>query len=342
MSSGVFALYNSGLKNSEIKIAMKNFLSVFGFILITFVAVKTQTPPAPRAMPTQNEQRELLKQEIRRQENLNQRIEQLRNLTLGGYGAARSVSPGLIGSINELYRKPTKKELALLAPADADKHRYAEFLRTANSGLIKLVSDKGCAANAKIIVATADCLALSMPGAGSSYSFRKRNYGIARLADVTFTENSFQATGKHLHGIFVNIGDVPLETINLQTNGLGFLTEFKPEVDFQKAKYLDEQLTAGVKKGGFVYRRALRAVDNTTYVLRSIAYRGTYLRAVSGLTYNELAVDKRFDVTVAFRIVRRHDDGAVTILWKQLARQTSPKTKRGGDEKINTPNPTTP
>lgn len=315
---------------------MKNLLLIFCLVLTPGIAVKTQTPPAPpvpRVTPNQSEQREQMRQEIRRRENVNRQFERLRNLGSDDYGMTRTVSPGLIQSINELYRKPTKKEMALLAPADEDKRKYADFLLTPNTGLIKLAADKGCAENAKIVVATADCLALSMPGAGNSYSFRRRSYGIARLADVTFTENSFQATGKRLHGIFVNIGDVPLQQVGPQTRGVGFLTDFKPEAEFERAKAIDRQLSHGIKKDEFVYRRALRALDDTTYVLRSIAYRGTYMRAVSGLTYNELDLDKRFDVTVAFRIVRRHDDGAVTILWKQMAKQNSPKTKREKNEK---------
>ncbi len=310
---------------------MKNLLLMFCLILIGGVSVKAQTPP-PRPQPTPNQREEMLRQ-IRAQEAATRAFDRLRALESSRYGAERTLPSADSQNLRALYRKPTKEESALLAPAAEDLEKYAAFLRIPNTGLTKLAADKGCAENTKILVATADCLAFTMPGAGSSYSFRTENYRIARLADVTFTENSFQATGVRLHGIFVNIGDVPLEQVNLQTKGMKFLTDFQPEADFQKAKELDKQLSEGIKADGFIYRRALRSVDDTTFVLRSVAYRGKYLRAVSGFTYNELDFDKRSDVIVAFRIVRRHEDGAVTILWKQLAKQASPKTKWEEKEK---------
>nr|MBA3334881.1 hypothetical protein [Acidobacteriota bacterium] len=90
---------------------------------------------------------------------------------------------------------------------------------------------------------------------------------------------------------------------------------------------IDRQLSEGVFSDGFQYRRGFYAVENTTYVLRSIAYDGKYFRAVEGVAYNEFAFDKRRDVTVAFRIVRKDSDGSVTILWKEILRKNSPKIK---------------
>lgn len=304
---------------------MKTPLLIFCLILIGCVSVKAQTPrPTPQSTPNQRE--EALRQ-IRQRQIANEAFDRLRAIN-SEFNGRRNISPVAIQNIRELYRKPTKKELEILAPSEEDARKYAGFLQMPNTGLTKLAADKGCADNPTVIVATADCLAFTMPGAGSSYSFRARNYRIPRLADVTFTENSFQATGVRLHGIFFNIGDVPLEQINLQTKGMDFLTDFKPEADFQKAKEIDSRFSEGIVKNGFVYRRALRAFDDATYVLRSVAYRGKYFRAISGLAYNEFDFDKRSDVIVAFRIVRRHDDGSVTILWKQLAKHVSPKTKR--------------
>lgn len=286
--------------------------------------------PVPQRTPTPAE---INRARLEQQRRTDEQFERLRNISEHSSDNRLRINPFAYKNIEILYRKPTKRELEILAPLEEDERKYAEFLRLPNTGLTKLAADKGCADSTTIIMATADCLAFTMPGAGSSYSFRTRNYRIPRLADVTFTENSFQATGARLHGIFVKIGDVPLEQVNLQTKGVDFLNAFKPEADFQKAKEIDRQFSEGIEKNGFLYRRALRALDDTTYVLRSVAYRGKYFRAASGITYNELDFDKRSDVVVAFRIVRRHEDGAVTILWKQLAKQVSPKTKWEDTEK---------
>lgn len=303
---------------------MKIPVLIFCLILFGAASIKAQTTrPTPQSTPNQRE--EALRQ-ARERDATNRAFERLRAIN-SEFGARRTAAPAQFQNVQELYRKPTKKELQALAPSAEDVQKYSEFLKTPNTGLTKLAADKGCAENSLVLVATAECLALTMPGAGSSYSFRTRNYRIPRLADITFTENSFQATGVRLHGIFVNVGDVALEQVTLQTKGIAFLTEFKPETDFQKAKAIDKQFSEGIRDNQFLYRRALNAFGKTTYVLRSIAYRGSYYRAISNYTYNEFDFDKRSDVVIAFRIVRRHADGAITILWKQLAKQDSPKTK---------------
>ncbi len=238
-------------------------------------------------------------------------------------------------SIEPLYRKPSRKELIAVAPKPELFEKHAEFLRGRNTGLIKLIGDSGCADNTKIVVATEECLKYTMPGAGSSYSFRTGNYRIPRLSDILFTENSFQASGVLLHGVFVNVGNVSLDKLDLQTKGLKFLIDFQPEPDYEKAKVIADKLVKGIEQDGFLYRRGLYAKENTTFVLRSIAYAGKYFRSVSSVTYNEFAFDERRDIIVAFRIVDKDSAGNVTILWKILADEKSPRVKRPKDEKYN-------
>ena len=231
-------------------------------------------------------------------------------------------------AVAPLYRKPTEKELKAVAPRRELFERYAGFLRQPNTGLTKLIDDKGCADNTKVVVATEACLQYTMPGGGSSFSFRTENYRIARLSDVIFTSKSFQASGVLLHGIFVNLGDVPLESVDLQTRGMKYLVEFEPEPDYNKGRRIDQQLTRGIRLDGFLYRRGLYMVENATFALRSIAYGGKYFRAVNRITYNEFDFDKRRDVLVVFRVVETDDAGNVTILWKALREKDSPKVKR--------------
>jgi hypothetical protein len=241
--------------------------------------------------------------------------------------------PGLVewqlgvlqSKIKPLYRKPTKEELKSVVPSDYLLERYAEFLREPHTGLTKLINDKGCSENTKVISASDDCLKHAMPGSGSAFSFREETYRLPQLADVVFTDNSFQASGVILHGIFVKLGDVPVDEVTLQTMGLNFLVNFRPEPDFARAGEIDRRLMQGIIADGFLYRRGLYAVDNSTYALRSIAYGGKHYRAASGITYNEFDFDKREDVIVIFRIVERDSDGDVTILWKKLQEKGSPK-----------------
>jgi hypothetical protein len=238
-------------------------------------------------------------------------------------------------NVEPLYRKPTGKELKAVAPRRELLAKYAGFLRQPDTGLTKLIDDKGCSENTKVIVATDNCLKYTMPGAGSSFSFRTGTYRIPRLADLTFTDKSFQASGVLLHGIFVNLGDVPLEDVSLQTKGMKYLVDFEPEPDYEKSKEIDLKLAQGISDEGFLYRRGLFIVENTTFALRSIAYGGKYFRAIKGLTYNEFDYDKRKDVIIVFRIVERDAEGNVTILWKVLQEKDSPEIKRENPERLS-------
>jgi hypothetical protein len=87
-------------------------------------------------------------------------------------------------------------------------------------------------------------------------------------------------------------------------------------------------LAHGVERDGYLYSRSLTANENTTYAVRAIAYRGRVLRAVKGVSYNELDFDKRRDIIVAFRIVQKEPDGSISILWNQLSDNEAPKMKQ--------------
>lgn len=234
----------------------------------------------------------------------------------------------LQASVQPLYRKPTRQELNTIAPNAGLLKQFGAFLKQENTGLFKLVADSGCAGNVSVVSAKEKCLKFTMPGAGNSYSFRVNNYRVKHLADLTFSGNSFQVTGVLTHGILVNLGDVPLESVTLQTAGVKFLTEFEPIVDAEKAEAINRQLVAGIKKDGFLYSRGLSAIENTTYVLRSIAYNGKVMRSIRGIPYNELDFDNRKDITIAFRVVRSDFDGSLTILWKELSKKDSPKIRK--------------
>lgn len=314
---------------------MKYTLYIFIIsLLLGFVcAANAQQQPAPKqaVKPAANPKPKVETQKILvRKKAVNRRFDELRGDgdRWGGFFNPLRIQGQARNYLKQLYRKPTSEELKSIAPDEEDLQKYAQFLTNQDTGLIKLINDAECSENSKIVVASADCLKYKFPGAGSSFSFRINNYRLPRLADLTFTENSFQATGNHLHGIFVNIGDVPLENVNFNTRGLKFLLEFKPSTEFQTAKEVDQILSIGIVDDGFIYRRALYAEEDTTFVLRSIAYGGKSYRAVEGVTYNELDFDRRRDVIVAFRIVRKYADGSISLLWKKLSDEKAPKLSR--------------
>ncbi|MEP6903579.1 MAG: hypothetical protein ABJA66_17785, partial [Actinomycetota bacterium] len=285
--------------------------------------------PTPQSTPQRTPDPSWERQRAIEQNN-NRRLEAMR---MKNAVNTRETTQNVVQNIESIYRKPTSKERKLLAPNPEDLKKFDEFLGKSDTGIIKLVPDFGCAANPNVIVASPDCLKYSMPGAGSSYSFRVNNYRIQRLADLTYTKNSFQAIGILLHGILVDIGDVSLEQVSLDTKGLKFLIDFIPTEDYKKGREIDREFLQGIKKEGFLYSRAVAAKENTTYILRSVAYRGKSYRAVQGLTYDEFDFDKRKDIIVAFRIIRTDEDGSITILWKELESKKSPTIKKTNQTK---------
>lgn len=305
---------------------MKKIISFSILIFSGIISITAQQPntvPTPR-LPTAAEQS---RQMIRQNEETNRRFEALRSAGQYDGRISNSVRSAALQTIGNIYRKPTKEELKLLSANKDDLKRYAPFLQQPDTGMTKLMLDRGCAEYTSVLNVSEECLKYSMPGAGSSFSFRTENYRIRRLADINYTEEGFYSPGILTHSILVNIGDVPLEDVTLQTKGVKFLTDFETITDFEKAREADKQITGGIEKGGFFYSRKAATLEDTTYVLRSIAYRGSYFRAVQGFVYDELDFDDRRDITVAFRIIRR-DDESVTILWRILVKQKSPAIKK--------------
>lgn len=226
-----------------------------------------------------------------------------------------------------LYRKPGKDEMKALTPSDDYLNKYALFLHQSNTGLIKLNSDSSCAEDSGIIAAKESCLQYSMPGGGTSYSFRVESHRISRLADLTLSKNVLKSDGILQHGILVKLGDIPIEEVTLQTKGLQYLTNFEPITNVENLANFDQQLIKGINADGFIYSVGFYVRNQTTYALRSIAYKGAVMRSVKGVSYNELDFDKRKDILVVFRVLEIEPNGNITLIWKILSEKDSPTLK---------------
>lgn len=294
------------------------------------------TPPptssAPPQQSTQNNSNIYQQQQDLRQQQINQQQAQQAFRRLQMLELAKNnqtlLPDNLRRDIDALYRKTSKKEMKLLSVNEGDRQKYSLLLKSDQTGLIKLIPDLGCSTNSKVVVASEECLKYSMPGGGSSYSFRTGDYRIPQLADLTFFESAFEAGGLLSHGIFTGIGDVPIENVTLQSPGVKYLSEIKPITKYDEAVKFHDNISKGMNNDGFFYCNRIKAVENMTYILRSIAYEGEVPRAVNGITYNELDFDKRKDVTVAFRVIRKEEDGSIILLWRELARTKSPKMEQ--------------
>jgi len=247
--------------------------------------------------------------------------------------AARVVR--LQSMLGPLYRKPGAKETASLAPEAALVQRYASLLRAEGTGIVRLAPDQGCVYSERVVSVAENCLNYSFPGAGNSFSFRTEGYRLRHLADITYADNKLRMTGIFMHSIAVDLGDVPIESASLSTDGIHYLTSFKPSTTADDVAVIDLNLTQGVKVGNFVYSKEVDPMVNRTYAIRAVAYRGKVVRSAGGIRYNELDYDKRRDVTVVFRVVDITKDG-ITLVWRKLVDTEPPRIKMPKAEEKDT------
>jgi hypothetical protein len=222
------------------------------------------------------------------------------------------------------FKTPLKKEQRQrLTPGEQFILKYADFLRQPRTGLIKLFPDAGCEENANILRVDANCSDW-IPNS-AFYSFREKEHTTDYLSDITYKNGFFVTDGILSQGILTALGDVPLESVSLAAGGMKFLIDYEPAVQVREALKQFIEIGRGLKDGDYEYRKAVRAAENTTYALRIIAYRGNFYSTYRGRVFDVLAGDKRTDMILAFRVLRKDSDGSVTLLWKEVDRQKAPR-----------------
>ncbi len=231
----------------------------------------------------------------------------------------------------------------IIAPNRDDAVKYGNFLRGKNTGLFRLFPDYGCESGKNVIRVDGDCADL-VPGSWN-YTFRLKGYPTADFLDLRLKDGDLISDGFLSQAILTRLGDVPLESVSVASDGVKFLFAFKPLTVFADAKRQYKEIAAGIENGNFKYAKSVKAEVNQTYVLRAVAF-----RAQSDLIYrlsrrdacaedSKFAhlnyIDKRADIIVAFRVVRREEKGDLTILWKRLDERGAPKIIFARKEKLS-------
>ncbi len=250
-------------------------------------------------------------------------------LIFAGQSIAQSQLPSLTairrtGSFI-LRTKRTKEQKKRLLPNAQDLRKYEQFLQQPKTGIFRLMSDIGCTENVNII--KADEICLNFIPESSYYSFREKEYTIEMLADLRLKNGYLISDGILSQGILVNLGELDLEKVFGENDGLKFLSSFSPDPQSTAAQKQYIQLIQGVKVGNYEYKKVLPIIENATYALRVIAYRGNVFRIFRGFRFDLLDGDKRIDLTLAFRVIRKEKDGSVTLLWKEIERKDAPRIR---------------
>jgi hypothetical protein len=234
--------------------------------------------------------------------------------------------------------KETAERIRLARRVDAaDRARHSEFLKADKTGLFKLFPDYDCVTK-NVVRTDGNCTNFVM--ASSSFSFRTGAYVHPYYHDFGFNHGEIFSDAFFSQGIITSLGDVPIEAVTPDSNGLKFIVGFQPASDPGEARSAAARFKAGIDSGGFRYTSRITPSENTTYALRSIAYNianslppVTETTSMGELRFHTLSLDKRADVIVVFRIVRKGGDGSLTIVWKELDRKEAPKIKFSKREK---------
>ena len=177
-------------------------------------------------------------------------------------------------------------EQRFLSPSEEDQATHAEFLSQPDTGLIRLLPRE------KYDTETfkENRKSITIRGGGAYYSFAGLTHEYGHGSDIELANGKLITgfTGGH-SGSFVNLGDIPLEAVNLETPAV---KELATNVQLKKTS----QSTVPLKL-------------NSTYLLRSVDSAPS-------------------DVLVALKVVRIDNDESAIILWKLLKKSPVPQGAR--------------
>jgi hypothetical protein len=194
----------------------------------------------------------------------------------------------------------------LLAPSAQDRQAHESFLRERNTGLVRLMPrelyDWEMYTTRKQV---------AVRGGGSYYSFAHLTHAYGYGSDLGLERNVLRVgfAGADF-GILTTLGDVPLEGITRSDARIKFVVDYQVPARESAARSEVRRFQKGITVDGALYSSRLPVSVNATYILRSVNY-------------------DQSDVLVAFRVVRKDNDGSIIILWKSLGHYPSPQLARG-------------
>ncbi len=207
----------------------------------------------------------------------------------------------------------SKDQKILITPASTELAAFADFLKIAKTGIFKILPNF-CGDQRVVNLSREGCLQ-SNNDQLSAYSFRKKLYGAMDWADLQYQENKFAVGTKNLTvGLIAEINDVRMESLDKDSALVKSLIQLPMPKKFEEISARKKELEKGVETGEAIKFFAQAEVKlNGTYLLRSYAYRNR----------DAAANDKRIDIVVIFRVVGIDSRQGLTIIWKELYRESA-------------------
>jgi len=238
----------------------------------------------------------------------------------------------------KLSAEERQRVLTLRRVDPADIERYRALLNQDGSGIFKLFPNLGCLSKTVVRI---DGECKNFVPMSSSFTFRTNNYSDDVYHDIHYQPERIVSNSFFSQGIFVAIGDEAIETIDLSHPAVQYLVSIQPDTDPKSAKEHARAFKTAVEGNGYKFTDNFIPQENATYAMRMMAYRlSNALKPVSPETtmtemmFHSLAFDKRVDVVVLFRILRRDESSGLTIVWKELSRADAGKIKFGKNDPL--------
>jgi hypothetical protein len=204
----------------------------------------------------------------------------------------------IVKEIEGLREQLKQKENEFLAPSAEDRARFAELLRQPDMGLARLMPREQYREK------------LTVREGGAYYSFTSLSNSYDSDSQIGFEQGTLRTgfAGANF-GFLVELGDTPIEKVDLDHPAVQYLAEFVAPTAEPDAREQQRKTGSGFRIADRTYRSSQTASAGSTYVLRSVSYESS-------------------DVLVVFCVVRQDTDGSLILLWKKLKQFPIPHLAR--------------
>jgi len=216
--------------------------------------------------------------------------------------------------IERFYGKLTKEQEKRITPSDKNVTKYRQFLSLSKTGIVKILPNPKC--DPRIVNANDLKCTQGLPiiGMGSRYSFSEESHSALFKSDISYSDNNLSVGFTPLLlGLIVDLGDLDINSVNSNNEEIQFLTRFLPAKRLSEIPKQREQFAKGFEYKDKIYNTNVLARINKTFAMRSVNYyKVRYYRWVN---YYD-------DITLVFRIVDIDSDGEITLIWKELKKDS--------------------
>ncbi len=206
---------------------------------------------------------------------------------------------------------------------------YGSFLDQDGTGLFRLLPADRCISGKKLLRGECTVQKSLIVFWGNGYSLRGRKHIDVNYADFNLSDGKIEAKSTMVQTILTHLGPKDISSLDLDSPGIKFLSEFVPQTDVLKAREQFADFTKGYSEESgpdsagkkFVYSKSVPVKLGDVYAVRSIFYNSEmYLLPEFDKAYRE----HNLDIIAVFKIVEVDQNGAVTFLWRELSSKDAP------------------